>query len=157
MPTAAVFRSLPRKSQFAILAAAAALAGCSSHRTAVQVGDETQVLHLGNMTEPNDLDPAYPDSTTTVQVVMALMEGLAQFDPRTCAPEPAVATRWEESPDHLTWIFHLRPEARWSNGDPVVAADFVYAYRRMLSPNLAAEYAYSLFALRNGEDYYTGR
>ena len=157
MPTPAAFRFLRRKSQFAILATAAALAGCSNHRTAVQIGDETQVLHLGNMTEPNDLDPAYPDSTQTVQVVMALMEGLAQFNAKTCVPEPAGATRWEESTDHLTWTFHLRPEARWSNGDPVVASDFVYAYRRMLSPNLAAEYAYSLFALRNGEDYYTGR
>jgi oligopeptide transport system substrate-binding protein len=139
------------------LAAVAALAGCSRHQTRVQIGDETQVLHLGNMTEPNDLDPAYPNSDQTVQIILALMEGLAQFDPKTCEPLPAGAERWEESADHLSWTFHLRPTALWSNGDPVTAQDYVYAYRRMLSPMLAAEYANSLFCLRHGEDYYLGR
>src|SRR5690606_20777569 len=64
---------------------------------------------------------------------------------------------WEVSSDTLTWTFHLRPEARWSNGDPVTAHDYVFAYRRMLSPGLGAEYAYMLFALKNGEAFYTGK
>jgi oligopeptide transport system substrate-binding protein len=136
---------------------ALALAGCGKRESKVASGDRTQTLHLGNMTEPTDLDPALTDDNLTFNVVIALMEGLAQYDPQTCMPTPAVAARWEVSADNLTWTFHLRPEARWSNGDPVTGRDFVYAYQRMLSPGLAAEYAYMLFALRNGEAYYKGK
>jgi len=134
-----------------------AMAACGRRETRVESGDRTQTLHLGNLGEPNDLDPAYPDTGETFNIIMALMEGLAQYDPRTSLPVPAVAERWEVAADNLTWTFHLRPDARWSNGDPVTAGDFVYAYRRMLSPGLAAEYASTLFALKNGEAYYSGR
>jgi oligopeptide transport system substrate-binding protein len=133
------------------------LAGCGKRETKVASGDRAQILHLGNLSEPSDLDPATTDDDVTFNVVIALMEGLAQYDPQTCLPIPATASSWEVSADNLTWTFHLRPEARWSNGDPVTAHDFVYAYRRMLSPALAAEYAYMLFALKNGEAYYTGK
>jgi len=155
LPAASLFRF--RSRHWLALGAAALLAGCSGHQTRVELGDAAQVLHLGNMTEPNDLDPAYPDSSQTVQVIMALMEGLAQFDPKTCQPLPAGAERWEESADHLTWTFHLRTSALWSNGEPVTASDYIYAYRRMLSPALGAEYSNSLFCLQHGEDYYSGR
>ncbi len=136
---------------------AVGLTGCRPHETPVEAGYRTQTLLLGNLGEPNDLDPAYPDTVETEQIIMGLMEGLAQYDVRTCEPVPAVAERWEVSSDNLVWTFHLRPEARWSNGDPVVAGDFVYAYRRILSPKLAAEYAQMLFALKNGEAFYAGK
>ncbi len=141
-----------------LLAGAMALGfgGCTRHETNVESGDRTQTLHLGNLGEPNDLDPAYCDTGETFNIIVALMEGLAQYDPRTCLPIPGVATAWEVAPDNLTWTFHLRPNARWSNGDPVAASDFVYAYQRMLSPALAAEYASTLFALKNGKAFYTG-
>lgn len=87
---------------------------------------------------------------------MALMEGLAQYDARTCEPVPAVAEHWDVSPDKLTWTFHLRKNAVWSNGDPVTANDFVWSYQRMLTPSLGAEYAGMLFILKNGERYYRG-
>ena len=90
-------------------------------------------------------------------IVMALFEGLTQYDPKTCRPMPAVAERWEVSSDNLRWTFHLRPEARWSDGQPVTAGDFVFAYRRILSPGLGAEYAYLLYALENGEGYNSGK
>jgi oligopeptide transport system substrate-binding protein len=133
------------------------LAGCSKRETKVQEGNRTQILQLGNLTEPNDLDPAYPDSQQTFNIVMALMEGLLQYDPKTCLPIPATAESWETSPDSLTWTFHLRPSAKWSNGDALTARDFVYAYQRMLSPGLGAEYSAMLFALKNGEAYYSGK
>ncbi len=133
------------------------LGGCAQRENAVMAGDRTQTLHMGNLGEPNDLDPATCDTGETFNIIMALMEGLTQYDARTSQPVPAVATRWEVAPDNLNWTFHLRPEARWSNGDPVVAADFVYAYQRMLSPGLAAEYASMLFALKNGRAFYTGK
>lgn len=136
--------------------AAGLLTGCSPRETAVQSGNRTGTLHLGNLSEPNDLDPQVADSQETFNIIMSLMEGLAQYDPRTCEPVPAGAKRWDVSPDRKTWTFHLRPEARWSNGDPVTARDYVWAYRRMLTASLGAEYASMLFCLRHGEDYHRG-
>lgn len=129
---------------------------CQKRATPVAEGNRTQTLLIGNLSEPNDLDPAYPDSQQTANIVEALMEGLCQYDAQTSLPVPAVAERWEVSADNLTWTFHLRPTAKWSNGDPVTARDFVYAFQRNLSPALAAEYATMLFALKNGRAFYEG-
>jgi oligopeptide transport system substrate-binding protein len=125
--------------------------------TAVETGNRDQILHLGNLSEPTDLDPQIITVQTDFNIVQALFEGLVQYDPKTCEPLPAGATTWEVSADNLTWTFHLRPGAKWSNGDPVTAHDYVYAYRRILSPALAAEYASMLFALKNGEAYNAGK
>jgi len=133
------------------------LAGCGSRETAVSTGNRTRTLHVGNLAEPNDLDPQVADSQQTFNVIMGLMEGLAQYDARTCQPVAAAAERWEISDDRLTWTFHLRKQAVWSNGDPVTANDFVWAYRRLLTASLGAEYAYMLFALKNGEAFYQGK
>ncbi|HWA09999.1 MAG TPA: peptide ABC transporter substrate-binding protein [Opitutaceae bacterium] len=142
---------------FLAAAAVLGLPACSRRETNVERGNREQILHLGNLGEPNDLDPAYPDTAETAHIIMGLFEGLAQFDPKTCEPVPAVAERWEVSADNLTWTFHLRSTAKWSNGDPVTARDFVYAYQRVLSPGLAAEYATMLFVLKNGEEYNSGK
>ncbi len=130
--------------------------GCAKRESNVIAGNRDQILHLGNLSEPNDLDPHITDSQQTFNLVMAFFEGLTQYDAKTCEPVPAVAERWEVSADNLTWTFHLRTNAKWSNGDPVTAHDFVFAYRRMLSPKLAAEYASFLFALKNGEAFNSG-
>ncbi|MDR2675024.1 MAG: peptide ABC transporter substrate-binding protein [Opitutaceae bacterium] len=141
-----------------IIGCALVLSGCGGRRNpSVAEANKTRTLLVGNMAEPNDLDPHIADTHQTFQIIMALFEGLAQYDPVTCEPRPAVATGWEVSDDGLTWTFSLRPDARWSNGDPVTAHDFVFAYRRMLSPGLAAEYAYMLYALKNGEAFNTGK
>jgi oligopeptide transport system substrate-binding protein len=126
-------------------------------QTAVQNGNRTQTLHLGNMGEPNDLDPHICDSHETFNIVAALYEGLAQYDPKTSEPTPAVAERWETSADNLTWTFHLRKAARWSNGEPLTAHDFVFGLQRMLSPALAAQYAQTLYVLKNAEAFNTGK
>lgn len=129
---------------------------CGTRESAVEAGNRTQTLLVGNLSEPNDLDPQIADSQQTFNLIMALMEGLAQYDARTCEPVPAVAEHWDVSPDKLTWTFHLRKNAVWSNGDPVTANDFVWSYQRMLTPSLGAEYAGMLFILKNGERYYRG-
>jgi len=123
-----------------------AFTACQKRESAVTEANRTQTLLLGNLSEPNDLDPAYPDSQQTANIVIALMEGLCQYDAKTSLPVPAVAESWEASNDSLTWTFHLRPTARWSNGEPLTAKDFVYSYRRNLSPGLGAEYTTMLFA-----------
>jgi oligopeptide transport system substrate-binding protein len=135
----------------------ALFSGCGQRETAVQSGNRQQILHYGNLVEPTDLDPHIITSQQDFNLVQALFEGLTQYDPEKATPVPAVAERWEVSADNLTWTFHLRNTAKWSNGDPVTAHDFVFAYRRMLSPNLAAEYAYLLFALKNGEAFTAGK
>ena len=125
-----------------LVVAAGILAGCGRPRaTQVETGNRDQVLHLGNLSEPNDLDPHIVADQQTFNIVGALFEGLTQYDPKTAEPRPAVAERWEVTADNLTWTFHLRSTAKWSNGDPVTAEDFVYAFRRILMPGLAAEYA----------------
>ena len=70
---------------------------------------------------------------------------------------PGVADRWKTSPDGLTYTFHLRDGVKWSNGDPLTAGDFVYSFRRILSPPLASEYSYMLYFIRNAEAYNEGK
>ena len=131
--------------------------GCGPRETRVSTGDRTQTIHIGNGSEPSDLDPQLITTITDAQIVMGLMEGLTTMDPHTAHPTPAVAKSWESSADQRTWTFHLRNDARWSNGDAVTARDFVYAYQRILSPNLASEYAYMLFCLTGAENYNNGQ
>lgn len=133
------------------------LAACGSRETAVVSGIRTQTLHFANLSEPSDLDPQIITSLQDFNIVLSLFEGLTQYDPVDCRPTPGVATHWEPSADARTWTFHLRRDARWSNGDPVTARDFAYAYRRMLSPGLASEYAYMLFCLDGAEAFVSGQ
>lgn len=150
---------LLRSRPLLLLTAALALLlnGCRPRESAVEAATASRTLLLGNLSEPNDLDPQIADSQQTFNIIMALMEGLAQYHPETCEAVPATAERWEISADQRTWTFHLRRDARWSNGDPVTAKDFAWAYRRMLNPALGAEYASMLFVLRNAEAYYNGK
>ncbi len=140
----------------AFLASLALLAtGCGKRGTAVESGNQEQVIHIGNLSEPVDLDPHIISSHQDFNIVMSLFEGLVQYDPKTAEPVAAGAERWETSSDGLTWTFYLRKAAKWSDGTPVTANDYVYAFRRILSPALGAEYANMLYVLKNGEALYT--
>lgn len=130
--------------------------GCGSRETAVDSGTRDGVLHFGNLSEPTDLDPHIITSLQDFNIILSLFEGLTQYDPKDSSPTPGVATHWEASEDLKTWTFHLRDNAKWSNGDPVTARDFAYAYQRMLSPKLASEYAYMLFCLDGAEAFLAG-
>jgi oligopeptide transport system substrate-binding protein len=141
----------------ALALAGLSLAGCAKRGSAVESGNQRQIIHIGNLSEPTDLDPHLTSSQQNFNVVMAFFEGLVQYDATTNEPVPAVAERWEVSADNLTWTFHLRSTARWSNGDPVTASDFVYAFRRILTPGLAAEYANMLYVLKNAEAFNKGQ
>lgn len=113
------------------------------------------VLIFNGGEEPNSLDPALSHDIAGFKVLMHLFEGLAANDPRTAAPVPAAAERWDVSPDGLTWTFPLR-ESRWSNGDPVTARDFVYAWRRVVDPKTASTYAHRMFLVKNGRAVFRG-
>ncbi|MDS9467999.1 peptide ABC transporter substrate-binding protein [Paracoccus sp. MBLB3053] len=86
-------------------------------------------------------DPHKNSDVEGSDIIRQLFEGLLTSDAKG-APVPGVATSFDISDDKLTYIFHLRPEAKWSNGDPVTAGDFVYSWRRLANPETASEYAW---------------
>jgi oligopeptide transport system substrate-binding protein len=130
--------------------------GCARRETEVQRGDREQILSRGVGYEVTDLDPQLATGIAEGNIITALFEGLVTEDPRDLHPVPGVAERWEVSPDGLTYTFHLRADARWSNGRPVTAADFVAAWRRMLTPSLQADNAGLLHVLQGAEAYHRG-
>src|SRR6056300_852018 len=129
------------------------LGGCSAPSN-VENAIEDKILHFGLGSEPQYLDPHLASSVSAHNVIIALIEGLVSEDPKTLKPLPGVAESWDISEDGLLYTFHLRKNAKWSNGDPVTAHDFVYSYRRILNPNLASQYASMLHGLKNARKYH---
>ena len=115
------------------------------------------VLRLSQRNEPATLDPQLAALPDDFFIIRALSEGLLTPGVDGQAPQPAVAERWSIAPDGRTYTFDLRADARWSNGDAVTAADFVYSIRRILSPALAAPKASLFFPLKNAAAFYAGR
>jgi oligopeptide transport system substrate-binding protein len=139
------------------LIVALALAGCGHRETPAERGIRDQVLLISAGAGLTDLDPQLATSVGEFNICLAFFEGLTDLDPATLAPMPAVAERWETSPDGRTWTFHLSPAARWSDGRPLTAPDVVASWRRLLSPALAADYASLLYCLVGAEDFHRGR
>ncbi len=118
---------------------------------------EEGILLIGNGSEPKGLDPQLVTGVPESQLLRALMEGLVAPDPNDdLAPAPGMAETWESNADYTVWTFNLR-DAKWTNGDPVTAGDFVYSWQRILSPALGAEYAEMLYVIRGAEDFHAGR
>ncbi len=130
--------------------------GCKKRETDVERGIREQVLHRGLSADLKGLDPHLETGLPEINVISALFEGLVGEHPETGAPVPAVAERWESSADGLVWTFHLRPNAKWSNGEPVTAHDFVASIRRVLTKSLTADNVAMLFVLANAESWYQG-
>lgn len=137
------------------LLALSCLAGCGKQG---QADDSNKVrpLRVLNQSEVQTLDPARISWMVDIRVADLLFDGLTQYDPETLQPIPCIAQRWEASDGGKTYTFHLRKDARWSNGDPVTAEDFVYSWRRVLEPATAADYVYLLFVVRNAQRYSEG-
>ncbi|MBP9914492.1 MAG: peptide ABC transporter substrate-binding protein, partial [Opitutaceae bacterium] len=134
-----------------------ALAGCWSRETPVERGVREQVLHRGLGADVADLDPHVVTGLPEINVVTALFEGLVAEDATDLHPVPGVAERWDVSLDNLTYTFHLRADARWSNGAPLVAQDFLNSFRRVLTRSLGADYATMLYVVQNVEAYHKGQ
>lgn len=147
-----------------LIAGAVLLAGCgpradSDERRLARLREANAAgaLLLGIGTEPADLDPQTVTGVPEHKVLKALMEGLVSEKPGTLEPEPGVAERWDISPDGLVYTFHLREQARWSNGEPVTATDFVRSYQRILTRSFGAEYANMIHDFVAGaKEYYDG-
>ncbi len=134
----------------------ALLTGCDLGPTNVESGTREQVLHLGNGTEPQDLDPHIVTGVSEHNILSALLEGLVGENPETLEPVPGMAAYWAISADGLKYTFFIRKEARWSNGDPLTADDFAWSWQRLLTPTLGAEYAYQLYPVKNARAYHQG-
>ena len=130
---------------------------CTPRETPVAGGTSAQTLHRGIGPDLSDLDPHLASSLNDIHVLSALFEGLVAEDPQTLAPVPGVATRWDISADGLVYTFHLRPDAKWSDGRGIVANDFVASLRRALSPALGAPNAELLYPVLNAEAYHKSR
>lgn len=146
-----------------LLIAFVVVAGVRFHHTRSQrplrVDVATREGHyiVGNGAEPATLDPQIATGTPEHHIFDALFEGLVTPTVEDSdANGPGVAARWDTT-DYTTWTFHLRPEAKWSDGKPLTAHDFVWSYQRMLSPALGAEYAEMLFLLKGGEQFNKGQ
>lgn len=108
---------------------------------------------FNNDTEVKSLDPALMTDVSSGRVAVGLFEGLVGLHPISLRPVPGVATDWAVSDDGRRWTFHLR-ETSWSDGRPLTAADFIWSWRRVLTPATGSEYAYQLFPVRGAEAYF---
>jgi oligopeptide transport system substrate-binding protein len=132
------------------------LASCAKRETAVERGNREQILERGAGADVADLDPQTAINISEMDAVSTLFEGLVTEDPVDLHPVPGVSDRWDVSADGLTYTFHLRPDARWSDQSPVTAADFVASWRRILTPSLAAENAGLLYVVLGAEAFNKG-
>ncbi|MCJ8011380.1 peptide ABC transporter substrate-binding protein [Paenibacillus sp. KQZ6P-2] len=145
-----------------LLVVGTVLAGCGSKSDGGNGSKQNtaaakdQVLHINLSAEPPTFDPALAQDSQAHTVLNMMYEGLVRLDENS-QPVPGVAEKWDISSDGLKYVFHLRKDAKWSNGDPVTAKDFVFAWQRVLDPNTvpAPPYAYQLYYIKGAEDYNT--
>ena len=118
--------------------------------------DIERPLRVAVAVEVSSLDPQITTSIEAIKIQSALFQTLVKVDPETGNILPAGATHWEISEDGLSYTFHLRKDAYWSNGEPVVAGDYVFASRRLLDPQLGAPFANLYFGITGAKEYLTG-
>jgi oligopeptide transport system substrate-binding protein len=120
------------------------------------VPPERNILRYVTGDEPESLDPPISTGQPEARIYMALFDGLVEYHPKTLRPIPALAERWDVNNDSSEFVFHLRQNGRWSNGDPIGANDFVYSIRRALSPELASRNAYLAYYIKYAQAYNEG-
>jgi oligopeptide transport system substrate-binding protein len=111
------------------------------------------VLRYVSGSEPESFDPQLTTGQPEARIHMAMFEGLVEYDPKDMHPIPALAESWEISPRVDEFLFHLRKNARWSDGKPITAHDFVYSLRRGFAPETASRTAELGFFIKYAEDY----
>jgi oligopeptide transport system substrate-binding protein len=117
-----------------------------------------QTLRINLSSEPPTFDPGQAQDSQANTVLKTMYEGLTRMNEETGQAEAGMAEKWDVSADGLVYTFHLR-DAKWSNGDPVTANDFVFAWKRVLDPKAesAAPYAYQLYYIKNAEKFNGGK
>jgi oligopeptide transport system substrate-binding protein len=137
-----------------------AMTGCMSSATGKYFGKtiapKDGILRYISGSEPESLDPQVADGQPEARIFMALYDGLLDYDPKTLQPIPAVAKSWEISNRVDEFLFHLRDNAKWSDGTPITAKDFVYSIRRGFKPETLSRTANIGFFVKYSEAYNSG-
>ena len=133
---------------------AALAAGCGGGNGAGGDGGGVidQVITINWGTEPPSLDPGLATDTTSSDVLLNIMDPLVKLGDNL-EPVPNLAESWDVTNGGKTVTFHLRNDGKWTNGDPVTAKDYEWSWKRTISPDLAADYAYQFFGIVGAEDY----
>ncbi|GED32075.1 peptide ABC transporter substrate-binding protein [Brevibacillus centrosporus] len=154
--------------RYSLLLSLLILTGCSQSTNAPQIQTGTpntesssnikntsQTLKINAKTEPPSLNPALIDNQSAGDIANQLFEGLVRVD-KNGEIVPGVAEKWDVSDDKTVYTFHLRQDAKWSNGEPVTAEDFVYSWEKALRPDTGAPLADNLSFIKNGSKYLGG-
>jgi len=153
-PTASIGKSVATPTVTPILATARPAP--KTPRKATLPLAKIQALSYNLSTEPETIDPAKSTGVIETKIEMACFEGLMRIGTND-NPIPGAAERYNVSNDGKVYTFHLRQNGRWSNGDPVTAYDFVYAWKRVLDPKITSPYAYQLYYIQNAENFKSGK
>lgn len=145
----------------AIFTISSVLISCTTTANSRYFGRTTppadNVLRYVSGAEPESLDPQLPDGQPEARIAMALYEGLVEYGPKDQQPIPALAKSWEVSPNIDEFIFHLRDDAKWSDGTSITAEDFVYSFRRGLAPETISRTAGLAFFIKYSEEFKGGK
>ena len=131
------------------------VSSCSDSVSPVDAALENQILHFGNGSEPQGLDPHIVTGVPEHHLLISMCEGLTIANPKGGENLPGVAESWDISEDGKTYTFFLNQNAKWSNGDPVTAQDFVWSWMRILTSSLGSQYPDMLYYLEGAEEYHT--
>ena len=122
-----------------------------------QEAANNNILILGNSSEPKALDPHLVSGVLENNLLSSMFEALCIDHPSKDATSmPGSAARWEANNDFTLWTFYLQPEGKWSDGKPVTTEDFLFAYERILTPELGAVYAEMLYFIQGAEEFNKG-
>ena len=135
------------------------LIGCSENISPVDSGLEQQIYHHGNGSEPQGIDPHIVTGVPEHHILISLCEGLTIPNPNPKGSDgyiPGTAESWTISDDGKEYIFKLNKNAKWSNGDPVTADDFVWSWKRILTASLGSQYPDMLYYLVGAYEYHNG-
>ena len=136
------------------------LIGCSENISPVDSGLEQQIYHHGNGSEPQGIDPHIVTGVPEHHILISLCEGLTIPNPNPTGSDgyiPGTAESWSISDDGKEYIFKLNKNAKWSNGDPVTADDFVWSWKRILTASLGSQYPDMLYYLVGAYEYHNGQ
>jgi oligopeptide transport system substrate-binding protein len=135
-----------------VVGAVTLVVGCGGKsKTTNKIAVEQQMT-IAWGAEPPSLDPGLATDTTSSNVLLNIMDPLIKLGPAPdLKPVPNLAESWDVKGSVVT--FHLSPDGRWTNGDPVTAQDFEYSWKRTVSPDLGADYAYQFFGIKGAVEY----
>ncbi|KRL90459.1 peptide ABC transporter substrate-binding protein [Lactobacillus kalixensis] len=142
-------------SAFAVGACALALTACSNNNNSSSSKKDQKISWM-EISEIEGMDPSVVTDATSFNQLNNTMEGFYRLG-KNSKIEPGVATKTTTSKDGKSWTFTLRKNAKWSNGDPVTAQDFVYSWRRTVTPKTGSQYSYLFSGIKNADDIVAGK